>query len=143
MQVDIECKGRYYSRSIGGNHRMLRNDAFGSNGFGNSSGQDIVGSAQHRPCLRRNQHGNARTVLANCLWPYAISFLRRRTRRWRISRRPWKGTSQPSRHDVWNYENRNALSRNGRRLLHAHGARRRKPSDRLRICPSWQNDGND
>ena len=93
--------------------------------------------------LRRHQHGDARTVPANRLRTQPVGLFRRRTSDRSFARRPRQRIAQPGGNDVRHGGQRHPLPRNGRRLLHPHGARRRRPSDRLRICPPRQIYGHD
>ena len=62
--------------------------------------QDPAGSAEHRPGLRRHQHGHAGAVPADRLWPHPVRVFRGRPARRRLPGGPGQGPAQPGRHHV-------------------------------------------
>ena len=69
LQAEPEREGRRDPGSAGGDHRLLRYDAFRRHGERNPARQDDPGSAEHRPGVRRHQHRHARAVPADRVRP--------------------------------------------------------------------------
>ena len=65
LQADTQHQERHHRRGAGRDAGLLRHDTFGSHGRRDPHRQDAAGGAEHRPGVRRDQHGDERALSAD------------------------------------------------------------------------------